>query len=91
MFSEADYPAGIYLLKINKRNTRTRCEICSKLTIKTPERRQWRCSGVFVVNSEHDSYFVPVFLLLTLNMYLLAGMYIQFMSCVQGVEEVFNQ
>ena len=33
------YPAGIYLLKVNNRNTRTRCEICSKLTIKTPERR----------------------------------------------------
>ena len=29
----------IYLLKVNNRNTRTRCEICSKLTIKTPERR----------------------------------------------------
>ena len=27
------YPAGIYLLKVNNRNTRTRCEICSKLTI----------------------------------------------------------
>ena len=34
-----EYPAGIYLLKVNNRNTRTRCEICSKLTIKTPERR----------------------------------------------------
>ena len=32
-------PAGIYLLKVNNRNTRTRCEICSKLIIKTPERR----------------------------------------------------
>ena len=30
---------GIYLLKINNRNTRARCEICSKLTIKTLERR----------------------------------------------------
>ena len=27
-------PACIYLLKVNIRNTRTRCEICSKLTIK---------------------------------------------------------
>ena len=26
-------PAGIYLFKVNNRNTRTRCEICSKLTI----------------------------------------------------------
>ena len=31
-----DYPTGIYLLQVNKRNTRTRREICSKLTIKTP-------------------------------------------------------
>ena len=39
-------PANIYLLKINNRNTGKRCEICSKLVIKTPERR---CSGVFIV------------------------------------------
>ena len=39
-------PAGIYLLKNNESN-RTICEICSKLTIKAPERRQWRRSGVF--------------------------------------------
>ena len=29
------YPAGIYMFKVNNRNTRTRCEMCSKLTIKT--------------------------------------------------------
>ena len=34
---EGTYPVGIYLLKVNNRTTRTRCEICSKLTIKTPE------------------------------------------------------
>ena len=33
-------PAGIYLFKVNNRNTRTRCKICSKLTLKIPERRQ---------------------------------------------------
>ena len=38
-----------------------------KLTIKTPEQRRRR-SGVFIVNFEHISYLVPVFLLLTLNM-----------------------
>ena len=32
-------PAGIYLLKVNNRNIRTSCGICSKLTIKTPDRR----------------------------------------------------
>ena len=44
------FPVGNYMFKVNNSNTRTRCEICSKLTIKTPERRQWRRSGVFNVN-----------------------------------------
>ena len=61
-------PAGIYLLKVNNGSTRTRCEICSKLTIKIPERRHWRRSGIFIVNFEHISHLVLVFLLLTLNM-----------------------
>ena len=51
------YPAGIDLLKVDNRNI-TKSEICSKLTIKTPERRQWHCSGVFVVNFEHISQLV---------------------------------
>ena len=47
------YPVGIYMLKVNNRNTRTTCEICSKLTIKIPERLQWRftpCSSVSIAN-----------------------------------------
>ena len=58
---------GNYMLKINNRNTRKRCEICSKLTIKTPERRHWRRSGVFVANVEHISHLALVFLLLSLS------------------------
>ena len=54
------------MFKVNNRNTRTRCDIYSKLTIKTPERHQWSGSGVFIVNFEHISYLVLVFLLLTL-------------------------
>ena len=50
------YPAGNYIFRVNNRNTRTRCETCSKLTIKTPERRKWRRSGVFIVNFEHISH-----------------------------------
>ena len=61
------YPVDIYPLKVNNRNTRTRCEICSKLIIKTPERRHWRRSGFFIVNFEHISDFILVFLLLTLK------------------------
>ena len=32
-----DLPVGIYMFKVNNRDTKTRCEICSKFTIKTPE------------------------------------------------------
>ena len=50
-------PVSIYLLKVNNRNTRTRYEIRSELTIKTPERQSLRtyftpCSGVSIVNFE---------------------------------------
>ena len=60
-------PAGIYQLKVNNRNTGTRYEICSKLTIKTPEQRQCRRSSVFIVDVDHISHLVLVFPLLTLN------------------------
>ena len=62
-----DNPAGIHLLKVNNRNTKTRCEMSLDITIKTQERRHWRCSGVFIVNFEHISQLVPVFLLFNLN------------------------
>ena len=55
-------PAGNYIFNVNNRNTRTRCEICSKLTIETPERRHWRRFGVFIVNFEHISHFILVLL-----------------------------
>ena len=88
----SSFSAGMYLLKVNNRNTRIRFEIFSKLTIKTPEQRPsmpkcdfnkvalqlyryhisaWvggRRSAVFIVNFEHISHLVLVFVLLTLNM-----------------------
>ena len=44
---ESEHPrkfdsANIFLFKINNRNTRKRCEIWSKLTIKTPERPSFK-------------------------------------------------
>ena len=58
------FSVGICLFKVNNRNTKVRCEICSKVKIKTSERRQWRRSGVFILNSEDISHFVLVLLLL---------------------------
>ena len=40
------FPAGIYMFKVNNRNTRTRYEICSKLKYFTP------CSSVSIVKFE---------------------------------------
>ena len=61
---DGGYPAGIYLFKVNIKNTGKRCEICSILTIKTPEQRQrlriynFECishllSSVSIDNFEH--------------------------------------
>ena len=65
-------PANICLFKVNNRNTRKRFEICSKLTIKTPEQRQWCRSGIFIINFAHISYLFLMFLLLNLNKQMLA-------------------
>ena len=46
-----------YIFKVSNRNTRVWCEICSSLTIKTPE-QHWRrtyfkpCSSVSIANFE---------------------------------------
>ena len=55
--------------KVDNRSSRA---VCSKLTIKTPERRYWRQSGVFIVNFEHI-YLVLVLLSLTLRKRMSAG------------------
>ena len=41
------FPGGNYMFKVNNRNTRTRCEICSKLTINIPERHHRLYHKVF--------------------------------------------
>ena len=40
------YPANTFLLKLNNGNTRRKGVKYVKLAIKTPERHQWRRSGV---------------------------------------------
>ena len=46
-------PPNIYQLKVNNRKSRNRCKICSKLTIKTPDRCRQCRSDVF----EYISHF----------------------------------
>ena len=62
-----NYPAGIYLLKVNNRNTRTKCDMF-KVNNKDTQMTPMACSGAFIVNFEHISDLALMFLLLTLNM-----------------------
>ena len=41
---KSKYLAHIYQFKVSNRNTSKRCKICSKLTVKTPERHHLRRS-----------------------------------------------
>ena len=43
------------------------CKISSKLTVKAPEQRNWRRSGVFAVDFEEISNLGLVFLLLAFS------------------------
>ena len=60
------------MFRVNNRNARKRCEICSELTIKTPEWRR-RLAGDYIINFEHISHLFLMFLLLTFSKKMLAG------------------
>ena len=49
-----------YLFKVNNRNSRKSCEICSELTTETSERCQWRPFGIFIGNFEHIAHVSSV-------------------------------
>ena len=73
-YRKINIPVNTYLIKVNKRNTRKRYERCSKLTIQTPERRNWRSCCVFIANFDHILHLLLVFPLLTLNEWIFAYM-----------------
>ena len=50
--------------------TLKKCEICLKLTIKTPEGRQSRLYDVFIINCERILHIFLVFLFLSRNRYV---------------------
>ena len=57
-------PTSVYLFKNNNGRTRAMCGICSKMEIKTLERR---LSGVVIANFKEISCIILVFPLLILN------------------------
>ena len=50
-------PTRNYLFKVS---TRIRYENCSRLKMKTLERRQWRRSSVYIVTCKHISNFLLI-------------------------------
>ena len=69
-----NFPVSFYLFKVNNRNRRKRCEICSKVTTKTPKRSHRHRSSVFIFNVQHFLHHSLVFLLFTVSMYLFSGL-----------------
>ena len=78
------------MFKFNNRNTRTRCEICSNLTIKISEQRRWHltcftpCSIVSIVNFEQVNvgwevlgYFVLIKDLVKLLVFILYKLFLK--------------
>ena len=67
-FINGYYSAKIYLFKVdNRKAVKKSCKICSKLTIKIPERCHWRTyftffSSASIVNFEHLFVFWVGFL-----------------------------
>ena len=53
-------PVGMYLFKVNYRDNRRRCEICSKVKIRSTERNHRGRSGIFIVNSNLFYTFASV-------------------------------
>ena len=68
-YTRKSSPTIIYLFNVNNTNTRQNSKICSKLTLKTLERR----STLFNVDVEYISHFLLLFLMLTLNKQMFAG------------------
>ena len=57
---KTSHRANKYMLKDHNKNTRTRCEINSKLIIKTPDQRHWPHSDVFLVNFTYFTQYYRV-------------------------------
>ena len=83
-------PSNICLFKVNNRNTRKKCEIFSKLTIKTPEQLHWRRSGVLISNNEHISHLFLAFLLLNLNKKMLTRFVLLLFSIKEQISIRFS-
>ena len=73
-------PAGIHLLKVNNRSTQTRCEICFKLTIRTPSIGNFE----YVIADWENEVINPM----TVGLHLTASLVFQMDVCIhfQGTE-----
>ena len=59
------------MFKVNNGNTKTTCEICSKLAIKTQDWHHWLRPALFIVHFQQALLIALVFPVLSLNSYFL--------------------
>ena len=86
---EINLHSKTYLFKVSNKNARKWCEICLKLTIKTPKRRHWHLFGVFVVNFEPISHLFYCLHIVDLSIYLFAGK-ITSKTCRNLIADLWN-
>ena len=79
------YPAGNCMFKVNNRNTRPRCEICSMLTIKIPERRHWLLRLLFFIRLKS-----PTSLLIKRSWINAIFLYLKFQLCPYYCKHFFQ-
>ena len=60
LFVISSVPTTNYVFKVGNWNTRTRCQNCSRLRVKTQERCEWSRPSVFIVNCKHISNFLLI-------------------------------
>ena len=58
------------MFEVNNRNTRTKCKICSKLTIKIPERREKELTRTWKIHSRSELNFETFYNMRIANMWM---------------------
>ena len=77
------------LFKVNNKNARKWCKICSELTEKTPKQRHWRHFVVFMVNFERISHLFFNVSIANLSMYLFSGKIVS-KNCRELIADSWN-
>ena len=83
-FLKSIFPANIYLFKVNNRNTRKMCKICSNFSIKIPERGQC-LKSIFALRKTASKF---LYLLCDVQKQPSRGVLIK--SCSENIQQIYG-